>query len=186
MLSQTVAPLEAVLALKARQFKLAVRAYADDRAAQGKGIVVSYAVAASLFVVAGAFLIGAFAVGLMALYRWIALLYGQFVAFGCVGGLLVVMALICVGVAISQLHAQTKKVPSLSNRLVTAAKTSPLRLDQIKQSPARDSNDPHAGIGATPSHARQARHQSDGRLLLLAAVTLLGWTIARNRRRVER
>ena len=76
------------LALKIRQIRLATRSYLRDRAAQGQGIVASYAVAAGLYAAAGIFLIAACLVGVTALFRWIEMNYGLFQAFGAVGGLL--------------------------------------------------------------------------------------------------
>ncbi len=51
--------------------------------------MTSYAIAAGLFAAAGIFLIAACLVGTMALFRWIAIHYGQFWAFGAIGALLV-------------------------------------------------------------------------------------------------
>ena len=49
MLALSSGLLRTGLALKIRQIKLATRSYLRDRAAQGQGIVASYAVAAGLY-----------------------------------------------------------------------------------------------------------------------------------------
>lgn len=195
MLSKAAALLEAGLALKARQFKLASQSYLSDRADQGKDIVTSYALASALFAIAAIFFITACLVGLIALYRWIALWHGQFIAFGCIGGLLLALAAICVAVAVAQIKRRPPKVSSLSSRLLAAARTSPVRFDRLAKIDAARSTDP-AGLPAAdnPSHRRAAgpridrllQHRSDGRTLLLVAATLLGWAVARNRGRSRR
>src|ERR1035437_5064652 len=86
MLALSSGLLRTGLALKIRQIKWAMRSYLRDRAAQGQGIVASYAVAAGLYAAAGIFLIAACLVGLTALFRWIEMNYGLFQAFGAVGG----------------------------------------------------------------------------------------------------
>lgn len=185
MMSQASALFRAAMALKVRQLQLAARSYLDDRTTQGKDAVTSYILVAGLFVAANIFVLAACLTGVIALYRWIALQYGQFVGFGCVGGLLILLAIVCAVIAISRLKAPARKVVSLSSRLVTAAKASPVRFNEM----------PHANAAAVtgpvkrrlaPPQDRLRQHKSDGRWLLLGAVTLLSWTIARNRRRVDR
>src|ERR1700712_3926951 len=106
--------LQAGLALKINQIKRAAGSYAHDRVAQGQGIVASYAVAAGLYAAAGIFLIAAALVGVTALFRWIEINYGLFWAFGAVGGLLLLIAIVCAGLAGSQPERTAKKVPRLA------------------------------------------------------------------------
>src|SRR5712671_7764503 len=91
--------LRAGIGLKLNQIKLATRSYLRDRTNQATRTVTSYAVAAGLFAAAGIFLIAALLVGTIALFRWIEIDHGQFWAFGVVGALQVVIALICAGLA---------------------------------------------------------------------------------------
>ena len=97
MLAPSSSLLRAGIGLKLSQIKLATRSYLRDRTNQATGTMTSYAIAAGLFAAAGIFLIAACLVGTMALYRWIAIHYGQFWAFGAIGALLVAIAAICAG-----------------------------------------------------------------------------------------
>ena len=91
--------LRAGIGLKLNQIKLATRSYLRDRTSQATGAVTSYAIAAGLFAAAGIFLIAALLVGAAALFRWVEINYGQFWAFGTVGGLLALVAAVCAGSA---------------------------------------------------------------------------------------
>ena len=128
--------LRAGIGLKLSQIKIATRSYLRDRTNQATGTMTSYVVAAGLFAAAGVFLIAASFVGTIALYRWIAIHYGQLWAFGAIGGLLVAMAAICAGVAAARLKRPPPHFPSLTSRLRVAIKSNPLKSDQIEA--ARD------------------------------------------------
>lgn len=78
MLAPSGELLRAYMALKLNHLRRAARSYLRDRTDQATGRVTSYAVAAGLFAAAALFLIATFFVGLMALYRWVAIAYGQF------------------------------------------------------------------------------------------------------------
>src|SRR5260370_33347134 len=108
------------LALKIRQIRLATRSYLRDRAAQGQGIVASYAVAAGLFAAAGIFLIAACLVGVIALFRWVEIYYGMVQAFGAVGALLVLIAAVCAALAAMKLKRPPPHFPTLTSRLRVA------------------------------------------------------------------
>ena len=108
------------LRLKLNQVKQATRSYLRDRTDQATGIATSYAVAAGLFAVAGIFLVAACLVGVIALYRWVAINYGEFWGFGAVGALLVAIAAICAGLAAMKLRRQPPRFPSLASRLSSA------------------------------------------------------------------
>src|SRR5450432_3138893 len=124
--------LQAGLALKISQIKRATASYARDRAAQGQGIAASYAVAAGLYAAAGIFLVAAVLVGVTALFRWIEISYGLFCAFGAVGGLLLVIAIVCAGLAANKLKRPTKHFPNLTSRLRVAIKANPVRANPVK------------------------------------------------------
>ena len=119
------------LRLKLNQVEQATRSYLRDRTDQATGIATSYAVAAGLFAVAGIFLVAACLVGVIALYRWVAINYGEFWGFGAVGALLVAIAAICAGLAAMKLRRQPPRFPSLASRLRVAVATNPLRSGQI-------------------------------------------------------
>ena len=91
MLAPSGELLRAGMALKINHLKRAARSYLRDRTNQATGRATSYGVAAGLFAVAGLFLIAAFFVGLIALYRWVAIAYGQFWGFGAVAAVLLVL-----------------------------------------------------------------------------------------------
>jgi len=174
------------LALKIRQIKLATRSYLRDRAAQGQGIVVSYAVAAGLYAAAGIFLIAACLVGVTALFRWIEMNYGLFQAFGAVGGLLLIVAIVFAALASSKLKRPAPHFPSLTSRLRAAIKANPVNPDQIEA--VRDTAaailiEPSAPVASVRRSRRDGRRPAqeppDGRAALIVIAILLGWAVAR-------
>ena len=174
------------LALKIRQIKLATRSYLRDRAAQGQGIVASYAVAAGLYAAAGIFLIAACLVGVTALFRWIEMNYGLFQAFGAVGGLLLIVAIVFAALASSKLKRPAPHFPSLTSRLRAAIKANPVNPDQIEA--VRDSAaailiEPSAPVASVRRSRRDGRRPAqeppDGRAALIVIAILLGWAVAR-------
>jgi hypothetical protein len=185
MLAPSSGLLRAGIGLKLNQIKLATRSYLRDRTNQATGTITSYAVAAGLFAAAGIFLIAACLVGAMALFRWIAIHYGQFWAFGAIGALLVTIAAICAGLAAANLRRAPPHFPSLASRLRVAVKASPLEPDQIDA--ARDTArsvlqappaPPASSRGRRRSPSRDTRHMQAG-LILMA--TLLGLAATRRR-----
>jgi hypothetical protein len=189
MLAPSSGLLRAGIGLKLNQIKLATRSYLRDRTHQATGTITSYAMAAGLFAAAGIFLIAACLVGVMALFRWIALNYGQFWAFGAIGALLVTIAAICAGLAAAKLRRAPPRFPSLASRLRVAVTASPLEPTQIEA--ARDtarsvlqapSAPPASNRGRRRSPSRDARHMQAG-LILMA--TLLGLAATRRRRQAR-
>lgn len=192
MLAPSGELLRAGIGLKLSQIKIATRSYLRDRTDQATGTMTSYAVAAGLFAAADVFLIAACFVGTIALYRWIAIHYGQFWGFGAIGGLLAALAAICAGVAAARLHRPPPHFPSLTSRLRVAIKSNPLKSSQIEA--ARDTA---ASVLMAPSAAPSSARASAARARrsepalnnrgiqagLIVAATLLGW--AATRRRVQ-
>jgi len=186
MLAPSSDLLRAGIGLKLSQIKLATRSYLRDRTNQATGTMASYAIAAGLFAAAGIFLIAACLVGTMALFRWIAINYGQFWAFGAIGGLLVAIAAICAGLAAAKLRRPPPHYPSLTSRLRVAIKSNPLAPNQIEA--ARDTA---ASILLTPSappsgvrRARRSRPAPSNRSMqagLIVMAMLLGWAATRRR-----
>jgi hypothetical protein len=175
--------------LKLNQVKRATHSYLRDRTNQATGTVTAYAVAAGLFAAAGIFLIAAALVGAIALFRWIEIHYGQFWAFAAVGGLLVVIAAICAGLAAAKLKAPAVHFPSLTSRLRVAIKANPL-----KPAPADAGEDtatailsasakPTAGRDRAPwkSSPRPGASNRNVQAGLAVAAVLLGWAAARRR-----
>jgi hypothetical protein len=185
MLAPANSLLRAGVGLKLSQIKIATRSYLRDRTDQATGTMASYAIAAALFATAGIFLIAACLVGTVALYRWIAIHYGQFWAFGAIGALLVTIAAICAGLAAARLKRPPPHFPTLTSRLRVAIKANPLERHQIEA--ARDTA---ASIllapAAPPSQARARRSrpaQSNRNIQagLIVMATLLGWAATRRR-----
>ncbi len=181
------------LALKLNQIKRATRSYLRDRTNQATGTATSYAVAAGLFAAAGIFLIAAVLVGVTALFRWIEIKYGLFWAFGAIGGLLVVIAAICAGLAASRLKRPAAKFPSLTSRLrvaINAHPIQPTRVEGATNTAAAILREPATPV-SDASRARRTSHSgpvADSRKVqagLLVAATLLGWAAVR-RQQVRR
>jgi hypothetical protein len=183
--------LQAGLALKINQIKRATTSYAHDRVAQGQGIVVSYAVAAGLYAAAGIFLIAAVLVGITALFRWIELNYGTFWAFGAIGGLLLLIAIVCAALAAGKLKRPAKPFPSLSSRLRVAIKANPIQANPTKPDRVEAVRDTATAILSTPAEPlaansynprysrRASRGSPNGRAALIVVATLMGWAMAR-------
>ena len=158
-----------------------------DRTEQATGTAASYAVAAGLFAAAGIFLIAALLVGATALFRWIEINYGLFRAFGATGGLLVVIAAICAGVAASRLKRPTQQFPSLASRLRVAINANPIKPARVEAATntataiLREPATPVRGASrarrtSRPGPAVDSRKMQAG---LLMAATLLGWAAVR-------
>lgn len=181
--------LRAGIGLKLSQIKIATRSYLRDRTNQATGTMTSYAIAAGLFAAAGVFMIAACFVGTIALYRWIAIHYGQFWAFGAIGGVLVIMAAICAGVAAARLKRPPPHFPSLTSRLRVAIKSNPLKPAQMEA--AHDTaasvllapSVPPSGTRASSSAQRSRPALSNRNIQagLILTATLLGWAATRRR-----
>jgi hypothetical protein len=188
MLAPSGELLRAGVALKLNHLKRAARSYLRDRTSQATGRVTSYAVAAGLFAVAGLFVIAAFFVGLVALYRWIAITYGQFWGFGAVAAVLLVLAATCAGVALAQMKRRERPIVPLASRMRVAIATPRIPRGTVKQAVKEVATTiplvPLApGERGQGSNKRQARANRPVQLgLMLAAVGLLGFTAARRRR----
>lgn len=175
------------LALKLSQIKLATRSYLRDRTDQATAAIASYALAAGLLAAAAVFLLAACLVGLAALFRWIEINYGLFEAFGVVGALLLVIAVICAAVGIRKLKPRKPQFPSLTSRLRVAVRASPLQSGQIEA--ARDAATailaaPPSPVGrasARPGRREPAPDNQSLRIGLILAATLLGWAAVRRR-----
>ena len=181
--------LQAGLALKVSQIKLATRSYLRDRTDQATGTIASYAVAAGLFAAAGIFLIAACLVGAMALFRWIEINYGLFPAFGAIGTLLLVIAAICAAAGARKVNRKPPHFPSLTSRLRVAIKANPVLPGQIDD--ARDTARSAASVQTSHASGKRRRDGSQRgnqgvRTGLIVMVSLLGWAAARRRQQVRR
>jgi hypothetical protein len=176
--------LRAGLGLKLNQIKLATRSYLRDRTNQATGAAASYAIAVGLFAAAGIFLIAACLVGLTALFRWVEINYGLFYAFGAVGGLLLLIAIICAGFALTKLKRRAPQFPSLTSRLRVAAFGTVSDPAKIEAALAPSASRTRLNR-ERPMTRRGARNNRDVRAGLILAATLLGWAAARRRRQAR-
>jgi len=188
MLAPSGELLRAGMALKLNHLKRAAQSYMRDRTSQTTGRITSYAVAAGLFTVAGLFVIAAFFVGLIALYRWVAITYGQFWGFGAAAAVLLILAAACAGVATAQIKRRTKPIVPLASRMRVAIATPRIPRGTVKQAvkevattiplvplaPGERSRDGRA----SPVLAKRPVQLG----LMLAAIGLLGVTAARQKR----
>jgi len=185
MLAPANSLLRAGIGLKLSQIKLATRSYLRDRTRQATGTMASYAIAAGLFAAAAIFLIAACFVGTVALYRWIAIHYGQFWAFGAIGALLVTVAAICAGLAAARLRRPPPHFPSLTSRLRVAIKSNPLEPDQIEAARNTAASILQArSAPPSPTRARRSQAARNNRNIqagLIVMATLLGWAATRRR-----
>lgn len=192
MLAPSGELLRASLALKLNQLKRAAQSYLRDRTSQTTGRLTSYAVAAGLFAVAGLFLIAALFVGLIALYLWVAITYGQFWGLGAVAAVLLVLATVCTGVAMAQMNRRTRPIVPLASRMRVAIATPRIPRGTVKQAvkevattiPLVPLAPGERGHGGNASPTRTNRPVQLG--LMLAAIGLLGFTAARRRRHRHR
>jgi hypothetical protein len=185
MLAPSSDLLRAGLGLKLNQVKRATQSYLRDRTHQATGSVTSYVVAAGLFAASGVFLIAAIFVGLIALFRWVEIKYGMFWGFGAVGGLLLVIAMICAAVAASRLKRKPRHFPTLSSRLRVAVTANPLKADPTDAMQARAaalmpaSN--RSGSGRVKPLTAPLGENRPVQAGLILAATLLGWVAVRRK-----
>lgn len=192
MLAPSGELLRAGMALKLNHLKRAAKSYLRDQTSQATGKVTSYAVAGGLFAVAGLFVVAAFFVGLVALYRWVAITYGQFWGFGAVAGVLLLLAAVCAGLAVAQLKRKAKPIVPLASRLRVAIATPRIPRGTVKEAVKEVATT----IPLAPLAPGERRH--DARAwrvptnrpvqlgLMLAAIGVAGFTAARRRRRSQR
>ena len=199
MLAPSGELLRAGVALKLNHVKRAAQSYLRDQTSHATGKVTSYAVAGALFAVAGLFVVAAFFVGLIALYRWIAIHYGQFWGFGTVGAVLLALAAVCAGVAMAQMKRKARPIVPLASRLRVAIATPRIPRGTVKEAvkevattiPLVPLEPGERDRGGSPgrSHGKTSSVRTNRPVqlgLMLAAVGLLGVTAARRRRHGHR
>jgi hypothetical protein len=192
MLAPSSDLLRAGLGLKLNQIKRATRSYLRDRTNQATGSVASYAVAAGLFAASGIFLIAACLVGLIALFRWVEIHYGMFPAFGVVGALLLVIAMICAALAASRLKRPPPHFPSLTSRLRVAITANPLRtapteaMQDTAASLMPSVPAGHVGASRFKPAAQPLRDNRQVQAGLIFVATLLGWAAVRRKNQNRR
>ena len=112
--------------------------------------------------------------------------HGVDVAFGAVGGLLLIVAIVFAALASSKLKRPAPHFPSLTSRLRAAIKANPVNPDQIEA--VRDTAaailiEPSAPVTSVCRSRRDGRRPAqeppDGRAALIVIAILLGWAVAR-------
>jgi hypothetical protein len=158
------------LGLKLDRAKHAGQSYIRDRVEQAEAAAMSYVIAASLYAAAGVFLIAALLVGVTALFRWIELRYGLFQAFGAMGGLLIVITVLCALFAIYRIKRPAKRITPLASRLRVAIGTLPSGDDAVPGTAISAVRPPGAG-----------KQSGSSLTALLIASSLLGWALVRRK-----
>jgi hypothetical protein len=188
MLAPSGELLRAGMALKLNHLKRAAQSYLRDQTSHATGKVTSYAVAGGLLAAAGLFVVAAFFVGLVALYRWVAITYGQFWGFGAAAAVLLVLAAICAGVAMAQMKRKTRPIVPLASRLRVAIVTPRIPRGTVKQA-VREVATTIPLVPRAPGergHGAKVRPVGANRPVqlgvMMAALGLLGVAAARRRR----
>jgi hypothetical protein len=159
------------LGLKLAHVRQATSSYFRDRAEQATRRATSYAIAAGLFAVAGVFAVGTLMIGLIALFRWVQLNYGEFQAFGAVAGAMIQFALLSTAFAMLTLKRKTKSFPRLASRLRVAVASPPIPDGTVQRAATE------AVSRAGNRVRRKMTPATTG--LLLGTLALSGYAIAR-------
>ena len=151
--------------LPARSVGGELRAYGREVRAWSTGLLTRYAIAAALLLAAFAGLMGAIAVGLGALFHFVELRYGTWIAYESIGGLLVVLAMLAAVLGIAKLRQEAPSPPDPRRHAKAASRI--VAADSI-------------GALAASSQAVAARPLLPA-AIALASMGLLGWLIASRR-----
>src|ERR1700744_3668774 len=108
--------------LPARSIGGELRAYGHRLSTWVAGLLTRYVVAVVLLLTAFTSLLGAVGVGLGALFRFLETKYGTWIAFGSIGGLLLLLALVSAGLGIAKLKAAMPPPPSPRQHAKTASR----------------------------------------------------------------
>jgi hypothetical protein len=105
--------------------------------------------------------------------------------------LLLLIAIVCAGLAASKLKRPTKQFPSLTSRLRVAIKANPIKSNPVKSDRVESVRDTAAAILSSPAEPlaansynprytrRASRGSPNGRAALIVVATLMGWAMAR-------
>ena len=129
------------------------------------GLLTGYSVAVALLLTAFVGLMGAIAVGLGALFHFVELKYGTWTAYGSIGGLLIVLAILAAAIGIAKLKQQAPPLPNPRRHAKAASRI--VAAESI-------------GAVAASDQAMAARPVLPT-AIGLASIGLLGWLIASRR-----
>lgn len=148
--------------LPARSVGGELRAYGREVRAWSTGLLTRYVMAVSLLLAALAGLIGAIAVGLGALFHFLEIKYGTWIAYGSIGGLLIVLTMVAAALGIAKLKQEMPAPPNPRQHAKAASRIAAAE-----------------GMGALAGSSRSlAARPVVPAALGLASVGLLGWLIA--------
>jgi hypothetical protein len=142
-----------------------LRAYGREVRAWSTGLLTRYVMAVSLLLAALAGLIGTIAVGLGALFHFLEMKYGTWIAYGSIGGLLIVLTMVAAALGIAKLKQEMPAPPNPQRYAKAASRIA-----------VAEGMGALAGSGRTLA-ARPVLPAAIG----LASVGLLGWLIASRR-----
>jgi hypothetical protein len=163
------------LGLKLDRAKHAGQSYIEDRVEQAEAAAMSYVIAAGLYAAATVFLIAALLVGAAALFRWIEIRFGLVDAFGAMGGLFIVITVLCALFAAYRIKHTAKHVVPLASRL------------RIAIGAPSSSDDALPATAISTFQSADAGRQGDPIVTgLFIASSLLGWALVRRRTNCSR
>jgi len=148
--------------LPARSVGGELRAYGREVRAWSTGLLARYVMAVSLLLAALAGLIGAIAVGLGALFHFLEIKYDTWIAYGSIGGLLIVLTMVATALGIAKLKQEMPAPPNPRRHAKAASRIAVAE-----------------GMGALAGSGRTlAARPVVPAALGLASVGLLGWLVA--------
>ena len=151
--------------LPARSVGGELRAYGREVRTWATGLLTGYAIAVALLLAAFVGLMGAIAVGLGALFHYVELKYGTWIAYGSIGGLLIVLAILAAAIGVAKLRKQAPPLPGPRRHAKAASRM--VAAESI-------------GAVAASGQAMAARPVLPA-AIGLATIGLLGWLIAARR-----
>src|SRR6201990_3204508 len=108
--------------LPARSVGGELRAYGREVRAWSTGLLMRYVVAGALLLAALAGLIGAIAIGLGALFHFLEMKYGTWIAYESIGGLLIVLTVMAAALGIAKLKQEMPAPPSAQRHAKAASR----------------------------------------------------------------
>jgi putative superfamily III holin-X len=136
--------------------------YIADLSQWARRIATGYAMAAAILVVGGCFTVVAFGIGAAALFHWLEINYGPYIAYGGFGGLFLLLGIACIIVGLQSLKRSIPSVPR-PRRQIQALQQA-IAVPAASRVLARI----NAGDAVKPDRITQT-------LAGTAAVVLLGW-----------
>jgi hypothetical protein len=136
--------------------------YVTDLNRWARRIITGYALTAAILVMGGCSILVALGVGAAALFHWLEVNYGPYVAYGGLGGFFLLLGIVCIIVGLQLLKRSIPPVPRPRRQIhaVQQAVTIPAASRLLATM--------HAGNAVKPDKVTQA-------LAGTAAMVLLGW-----------